>query len=123
MKWLLICLTAFSLSLFAKEEPAFHYPDARKSDQADDYHGTKVADPYRWLEEPDSAESRAWIEAENKVTFDFSVKFQSAMGSRRVSRSCGTTRSLASHSGRRIATSSPVIPVCRTRALFLSAIT
>ncbi len=47
------------------------YPAARKEAQVDDYHGTKVADPYRWLEDPDSAESRAWIEAENKVTFAF----------------------------------------------------
>jgi len=47
------------------------YPTARKSDHTDDYHGTKVADPYRWLEDPDSAESRAWIAAENKLTTGF----------------------------------------------------
>jgi prolyl oligopeptidase len=45
------------------------YPVARKGDQVDDYHGTKVADPYRWLEDPDSPESRAWIETENTITF------------------------------------------------------
>lgn len=50
---------------------SFDYPKARKVDQVDDYHGTKVADPYRWLENPDSPESREWIEAQNKVTFDF----------------------------------------------------
>jgi prolyl oligopeptidase len=50
---------------------AYVYPPARKSDQVDDYHGLKVADPYRWLEDPDAAESRAWIEAQNKLTFDF----------------------------------------------------
>ncbi|MCI0337124.1 MAG: prolyl oligopeptidase family serine peptidase [Acidobacteria bacterium] len=50
------------------------YPNARKADQVDDYHGTKVADPYRWLEDPDSAETRAWIEAENKLTFSFLEK-------------------------------------------------
>ncbi len=54
----------------AKESP-FHYPKATKGKQVDDYHGTKVADPYRWLEDPDSAASRKWIEAENKITFQF----------------------------------------------------
>lgn len=49
----------------------FAYPNAQKGDTVDVYHGTKVADPYRWLENPDSPESRKWIEAENKLTFDF----------------------------------------------------
>ncbi|HEY4426287.1 MAG TPA: prolyl oligopeptidase family serine peptidase [Pyrinomonadaceae bacterium] len=48
-----------------------NYPEARKSDQTDDYHGVKVADPYRWLEDLDSAETRAWVEAENKLSFGF----------------------------------------------------
>lgn len=47
------------------------YPPSHKSDQVDNYHGTSVADPYRWLENPDSAETRTWIEAENKVTFAY----------------------------------------------------
>src|SRR5215510_9049669 len=49
----------------------FVYPTAKKVDQIDDYHGVKVADPYRWLEDPDSADSRALIEAQNKLTFGF----------------------------------------------------
>jgi prolyl oligopeptidase len=49
----------------------FKYPRAKKVDQVDDYHGTKVPDPYRWLENPDSPESREWIEAQNKITFNF----------------------------------------------------
>lgn len=50
------------------------YPAAQRGDQVDDYHGTKVADPYRWLENPDSPETRAWVEAENKLTFGYLEK-------------------------------------------------
>jgi prolyl oligopeptidase len=74
MKKVLALVLVVATTGFAKEESALKYPDARKSDQVDDYHGIKVADPYRWLEDPDSAESRAWIEAENKLTFDFLAK-------------------------------------------------
>src|SRR6478609_6796552 len=49
----------------------FEYPPARKADQVDDYHGVKVADPYRWLEDLDSKETHSWVEAENKLTFSF----------------------------------------------------
>jgi prolyl oligopeptidase len=48
-----------------------NYPYSRKSDQVDDYHGLQIADPYRWLEDTDSAETQAWIEAQNKLTFSF----------------------------------------------------
>ncbi len=47
---------------------SFSYPAAARVDQVDDYHGIKVADPYRWLEELDSAPTRTWIEAQNKLT-------------------------------------------------------
>ncbi|MEZ6040867.1 MAG: prolyl oligopeptidase family serine peptidase [Planctomycetaceae bacterium] len=49
------------------------YPETKTVDQIDDYHGTKVADPYRWLENDvrSSDEVAAWVEAQNKVTFDF----------------------------------------------------
>jgi prolyl oligopeptidase len=44
------------------------YPAARKVDHIDDYFGTKVSDPYRWMEDVDSPEVKAWIEAENELT-------------------------------------------------------
>src|SRR5688500_18408015 len=47
------------------------YPATQKGTQADVYHGTSIADPYRWLEDPDSPPTRAWIEAQNKVTFGY----------------------------------------------------
>jgi prolyl oligopeptidase len=50
------------------------YPKTRRVDQVDDYHGTKVEDPYRWLEDDHSEETRAWVEAENRVTFDYLSK-------------------------------------------------
>ncbi|MEO7426521.1 MAG: prolyl oligopeptidase family serine peptidase [Fibrobacteria bacterium] len=47
------------------------YPVTRRSDQIDDLHGVRIADPYRWLEDLDSAETAAWVEAQNRVTFGF----------------------------------------------------
>ncbi|WP_240907014.1 prolyl oligopeptidase family serine peptidase [Paludisphaera rhizosphaerae] len=72
-------LAAIALALGAAgspmraDEPAkpFKYPDAPRSETVDDYHGTKVPDPYRPLEDPDSDATRAWVEAENKVTNAF----------------------------------------------------
>lgn len=50
------------------------YPQTKKVDQVDDYFGTKVADPYRWLEDDNSEETKKWVEEQNKVTFAFLEK-------------------------------------------------
>jgi prolyl oligopeptidase len=47
------------------------YPATKKVDWVDDYSGTKVNDPYRWLENDTSAETKAWVGEENKVTFSY----------------------------------------------------
>lgn len=52
----------------AAAEKRFEYPPAPTSAAVDDYHGKKIADPYRPLEDPDAPATRAWIEAENRLT-------------------------------------------------------
>jgi prolyl oligopeptidase len=67
----LICLAAASLLLSgcAHLSPSVKYPVTLKTNQVDTYHGVAIADPYRWLEDDNSPQTRQWVEAENKVTF------------------------------------------------------
>jgi len=67
-------LVALALPLFAGAQtsaPSLKYPVAAKGAQVDDYNGVKIADPYRWLEDTDSPETKAWVESENAVTFGY----------------------------------------------------
>jgi prolyl oligopeptidase len=65
-------IAAFGGNAFAQSCPggasAFAYPVTKKVDQQDNYHGTTIADPYRWLEDANSDETKAWVDAKNKVT-------------------------------------------------------
>ncbi|MGE0128146.1 MAG: prolyl oligopeptidase family protein [Blastocatellales bacterium] len=55
----------------ATAQQPMQYPKTRKVDHVDTYHGVKVTDPYRWLEDDNSAETAKWVEEENKVTFGY----------------------------------------------------
>jgi prolyl oligopeptidase len=63
--FLFVVVSLFAVSAAAQNSA---YPKARKVDQVDDYHGTKVSDPYRWMEDTKSADTEAWIEKENVIT-------------------------------------------------------
>lgn len=56
-----------------KMEPVT-YPQTKKMEVADDYFGTKVADPYRWLENDTATDTKEWVQAQNKVTFGYLEK-------------------------------------------------
>ena len=73
MRHLKICfLIAIFMSLpMISTAQKLEYPPTKKVEQIDDYHGTKIADPYRWLEDDNSAETKAWVEAQNKITFAY----------------------------------------------------
>jgi prolyl oligopeptidase len=60
------------------------YPATRKVDHTDTYHGVTMADSYRWLEDDNSAETAAWVEAENKITFGYldRIPYRAAMTAR-----------------------------------------
>jgi prolyl oligopeptidase len=65
---ILFCIGLTACQQAAPPAPKMTYPQTRKGDLVDDYAGTKVSDPYRWLEDLDSKEVADWVAAQNKVT-------------------------------------------------------
>src|SRR5712675_2340483 len=67
-----LCLAGMAVAACADEAP-IQYPSTKRIDHVDTYHGSKVDDPYRWLEADvrESKEVAEWVEAENKVTFAY----------------------------------------------------
>lgn len=68
-----LSVLAFVLAIIpgCGSKSVIEYPAAKKVDHVDDYFGQKVADPYRWLEEMDAPDTKAWVEAQVKVTDDY----------------------------------------------------
>jgi len=72
MKYILIIVCIY-MTYSCKQETIRHqpYPQTAKGDVVDDYFGTKVEDPYRWLEDDNSPETAAWVKAQNEVTENY----------------------------------------------------
>ncbi len=95
-------ITAFSLGIFLwschttknvveKENPSISnkmidlkYPMTKTVNQVDDYHGTKVRDEYRWLEDDNAEDTKAWVVAENKITQEYldQIPYRKAIAAR-----------------------------------------
>ena len=78
MKLTLSAITLAAVLATSAQAQGLSYPATRKVDQVDGYHDTAVADPYRWLEDDNSADTKAWVVQQNEVT----DKFLSAMAQR-----------------------------------------
>src|SRR5437763_10400531 len=78
----MVAIAVFAPAVYSAQQ--LQYPKTKKVDQVDVYHGTRVADPYRWLEDDNSPATAAWVEAQNKVTFPYleTIPFRQRMRAR-----------------------------------------
>ncbi|WP_374399798.1 prolyl oligopeptidase family protein [Flavobacterium sp.] len=66
-----ITLSAIVCTLVMNAQTKINYPETKKIDHVDTYFGEKINDPYRWLEDDRSAETEAWVKAQNVVTYGY----------------------------------------------------
>lgn len=71
---LILLITAMALTACEPKQEKINYPETKKVDTTDVYFGVSVADPYRWLEDDNSAETAEWVKAENVVTDNYLAK-------------------------------------------------
>jgi len=71
MRRIHVCALALALAGLCLLADKFTYPKTRATDQTDTYFGVKVPDPYRWLEDDNSAETAQWVKEQNKLTFGY----------------------------------------------------
>ena len=74
--WILVWLAALAACTTeqdAETDMTLSYPETAVVEQVDDYHGTAVADPYRWLEDDvrENEDVKRWVDAQNEVTFAY----------------------------------------------------
>jgi prolyl oligopeptidase len=60
-----------STSIMKSKSESMNYPTTKQVKVSDNYHGTTIQDPYRWLEDTESSETAAWVESQNKTTFAY----------------------------------------------------
>lgn len=84
MKLALTAVTLAATLATSAHAQSMTYPVTRKVDQIDGYHDTAVADPYRWLEDDNSAETKAWVVEQNKVTDKFLDAMPQRLPARRI---------------------------------------
>jgi prolyl oligopeptidase len=83
-KIILILVITTTVGSYGQKQNNVKYPQTKKGETVDQYFDTKVNDPYRWLEDDKSAETAAWVKAENEVTYDYlsKIPFRAALKDR-----------------------------------------